>query len=283
LRSIKGATMSEQTEAVISDNLIDTTPEVTEDNWQSQHLPEDLRENDTLSKFKDVGALGTSYLELQKMVGSRVKVPSEDATEEDLNNFYNQLGRPEASDKYELNIPDTSYDQNRIKAFLDQAHASGLTNKQAQAAIDFYHNMEVDGQVNTEASMQQAKLDAETALKKEWGPNEYAKNLAVSRRAFNRFADDDLKQFVNDTGVTNNVAMIKFLHRIGSAFNEPALDGSGKDSGSIDSDSAKLEIGAMMKDKKHKYNEALFDNTHPKHLEALSYRDHLYDVVYAEE
>jgi hypothetical protein len=275
--------MEEQVEAVTSDNLIDTTPEVTEDNWQSQHLPEDLQGNDTLSKFKDVGALGTSYLELQKMVGSRVKVPGEDATEEDLSNFYNQIGRPEAADKYELNMPDANYDQNRIKAFLDQAHESGLTNKQAQAAIDFYHNMEVDGHVNTEASLQQARLDAETALKKEWGPTEYAKNLAVSRRAFNRFADDDLKQFVNDTGVTNNVAMIKFLHRIGSAFNEPALAGSGKDSGSIDSDSAKLEIGAMMKDKTHKYNEALFDNTHPKHLEAISYRDHLYDVVYAEE
>lgn len=270
-------------EAVTSDNLINTEVEVAEETWQTQHLPEDLRENDTLSKFKDVGALGNSYLELQKMVGSRVKIPGEDATDEDINSFYNQIGRPEAPDKYDLQIPNAEYGQDRVQAFLEQAHASGLTNKQAQAAIDFYHNMEVDGQVNTEASMQQAKLDAETALKKEWGPNEYAKNLAVSRRAFNRFADDELKQFVNDTGVTNNVAMIKFLHRIGSAFNEPALAGSGKDSGSIDADSAKLEIGAMMKDKKHKYNEALFDNTHPKHLEAISYRDHLYDVVYADE
>ena len=131
--------------------------------------------------------------------------------------------------------------------------------------------------------MQQARLDAETALKKEWGPTEYSKNLALSRRAFNRFADDDLKQFVNESGVTNNVAMIKFLHRIGSAFNEPVLEGSGKTTGSLDPDSAKLEIDAMMKDKKHKYNEALFDNLHPKHMEAIAYRDHLYDMIYTEE
>lgn len=270
-------------EAVASDNLISTEPEVAEDNWQTQYLPEDLQSNDTLSKFKDVGALGTSYLELQKMVGSRVKVPGEDATEEDLSSFYNQIGRPEAPDKYDLKMPEADYNQGKIDAFLEQAHKSGLTNKQAQSAIDFYHSLEVDGQVNTEASMQQAKLDAETALKKEWGPSEYAKNLAISRRAFNRFADDDLKKFVNESGVTNNVAMIKFLHRIGSAFNEPDLGGVGKDTGSIDSDSAKLEISAMMKDKKHKYHEALFDNTHPKHIEAISYRDHLYDMVYADE
>jgi len=274
--------MSEQTEAVTSDNLINTETEVA-DTWQSQHLPEDLRDNETFSKFKDVGALGNSYLELQKMVGSRVKVPTEDASEEDINSFYNQLGRPEAPDKYEINLPETEYRQEKIDEFLQRAHASGLTNKQAQDALDFYHSLETDTQVNAEAAMQQARLDAETVLKKEWGPTEYAKNLAVSRRAFNRFADDDLKQFVNESGVTNNVAMIKFLHRIGSAFSEPALEGSGKTTGSIDPDSAKLEIAAMMKDKKHKYNEALFDNMHPKHMEAISYRDHLYDMIYTEE
>ena len=269
-------------EAVTNDNLINTETEVA-DTWQTQHLPEDLRDNDTLSKFKDVGALGNSYLELQKMVGSRIKLPAEDASEEDVNSFYNQIGRPESPDKYELNMPEADYRQDKLDEFLNQAHKSGLTNKQAQEAINFYHAMELDGHVNAEASMQQARLDAETALKKEWGPTEYPKNLAISRRAFNRFADDDLKQFVNDTGVTNNVSMIKFLHRIGSAFNEPSLEGSGKDSGSVDPDSAKLEIAAMMKDKKHKYHEALFDNTHPKHLEAISYRDHLYDTVYVEE
>ena len=62
-----------------------------------------------------------------------------------------------------------------------------------------------------------------------------------------------------------------------------AMGGAGKDSGSIDGDSAKIEISAMLKDTTHKYNEALFDNTHPKHAEAISYRDHLYDIVYAED
>ena len=66
-------------EAVTNDNLINTETEVA-NTWQTQHLPEDLRDNDTLSKFKDVGALGNSYLELQKMVGSRIKLPAEDAS-----------------------------------------------------------------------------------------------------------------------------------------------------------------------------------------------------------
>ena len=275
--------MLEETEAVTSDNLIDTVAEVKEDTWQTQYLSEDLQGNDTLSKFKDVGSLGNSYVELQKLVGSRVKVPTDDSTEEDVNSFYNQIGRPESPDKYSIDLPSDSYPQEVIQSFLKEAHASGLTNKQAQAAINFYNTIETDGQINSDAAMQQAKVDAESALKKEWGPSEYAKELAVSRRAFNRFADDDLKAFVNETGVTNNVAMIKFLNRIGKAFSEPDMGGAGKDSGSIDGDSAKIEISAMLKDKTHKYNEALFDNTHPKHAEAISYRDHLYDIVYAED
>lgn len=275
--------MLEEAEAVTSDNLIDTAAEVKEDTWQTQYLSEDLQSNDTLSKFKDVGSLGNSYVELQKLVGSRVKVPTGDSTEEDINSFYNQIGRPESPEKYSIDLPSDSYPQEVIQSFLKEAHASGLTNKQAQAAINFYNTIETDGQINSDAAMQQAKVDAESALKKEWGPTEYAKELAVSRRAFNRFADDDLKAFVNETGVTNNVAMIKFLNRIGKAFSEPDMGGAGKDSGSIDGDSAKIEISAMLKDKTHKYNEALFDNTHPKHAEAISYRDHLYDIVYAED
>ena len=275
--------MLEEAEAVTSDNLIDTVAEVKEDTWQTQYLSEDLQGNDTLSKFKDVGSLGNSYVELQKLVGSRVKVPTGDSTEEDINSFYNQIGRPESPDKYSIDLPSDSYPQEVIQSFLKEAHASGLTNKQAQAAINFYNTIETDGQINSDAAMQQAKVDAESALKKEWGPTEYAKELAVSRRAFNRFADDDLKAFVNETGVTNNVAMIKFLNRIGKAFSEPDMAGAGKDAGSIDGDSAKIEISAMLKDKTHKYNEALFDNLHPKHSEAISYRDHLYDIVYAED
>lgn len=281
--------MSEaEQEAVSSDNLISEEAPVAEETWQGRYLPEDLRENETLSKFKDVGSLGSSYLELQKMVGSRDKIPTEESTEEEVNSFYNKLGRPESPDAYDIKVPDEGgtgmkYDQKLYADFLQTAHQSGLTNKQAQDAIDFYAKMNEESSINSEAQMQQAKVDAETALKKEWGVKEYDRNLAISRRAFNRFADDDLKKFVQESGVSNNVSLIRFLHKIGKSFSDPKLEGSGKTAGSIDSDSAKLEIDAMMKDKGHKYHEALFDPMHSKHEEAISYRDHLYDLVYQED
>jgi hypothetical protein len=275
-------------ETVTSDNLITEEPVTPEDNsWQARYLPDDLKENATLQKFKDVGGLSSSYLSMQEMLGSRVKVPTEESSDEERSDFYNKLGRPEAPDKYELQIDErfsqNPSDQQKIQEFREQAFKQGFTNTQAQKAVDFYTDMINGSIIDQDAVMGQARITAETALKKEWGPTQYDKNLALSRRAFNRFADDDLKKFVNENGISNNIGMIKFLHKIGTAFNEPEMAGMGKDSGSVDSDSARIEIDAMMKDSKHKYHEALFDPKDVKHEEAINYRDHLYDVVYRGE
>jgi len=273
---------------VTNDNLITEEPVTPEDNsWQARYLPDDLKENATLQKFKDVGGLSSSYLSMQEMLGSRVKVPTEESTDEERSDFYTKLGRPETPDKYELQIDErfsqNPQDQQKIQEFREKAFEQGFSNKQAQKAVDFYTDMINGAMIDQDAVLGQARVSAETALKKEWGVTQYDKNLALSRRAFNRFADDDLKKFVNENGISNNVAMIKFLHKIGTAFNEPEMAGAGKDSASIDSDSARIEIDAMMKDSKHKYHKALFDPKDVKHDEAIAYRDNLYDVLYRGE
>ena len=267
-------------ETVVNDNLIGSEDAV-DTSWQSRYLSEDLRENDTLGKFEDVGSLGKSYLELQKMVGSRIKVPTDESSEDEVNDFYSKVGRPESPDKYTINLPEgTDYDNELIGQFYEVAYKNGLSNKQAQSAIEFYNHINADMNINQESQMQQSRVDSEASLKKEWGIGDYNKNLALSKKAFKRFADDDLKEFVDKTGMSNNVAMIKFLYKIGNAFSDPDMGGSGKDSANVDSDSAKLEINAIMKDSKHKYNAALFDGTDSKHKEAVAYRDHLYEIAY---
>ena len=267
-------------ETVVNDNLIGSGEEV-DTSWQSRYLSDDLRENDTLGKFEDVGSLGKSYLELQKMVGSRIKVPTDESSDDEINDFYTKVGRPDSPDKYAINLPEgVDYDKELIGKFYEVAYENGLSNKQAQSAIEFYNHINADMSINQESQMQQSRIDSEAILKKEWGLGDYNKNLALSKKAFKRFADDDLKEFVDKTGMSNNVAMIKFLYKIGNAFSDPDMGGLGKDSANVDADSAKLEISAIMKDSGHKYNAALFDNLHSKHKEAVAYRDHLYDVAY---
>ena len=272
--------MTEETAIAGSDNLIGSE-DVADTSWQSRYLSEDLRENDTLNKFEDVGSLGKSYLELQKMVGSRIKVPTDESSEDEVNDFYSKVGRPDSPDKYAINLPEgVDYDKELIGKFYKVAYENGLSNKQAQSAIEFYNHINADMSINQESQMQQSRVDSEAVLKKEWGLGDYNKNLALSKKAFKRFADNDLKEFVDKTGMSNNVAMIRFLYKIGNAFSDPDMGGLGKDSENVDSDSATLEINAIMKDSKHKYNAALFDSTDSKHKEAVAYRDHLYDIAY---
>ena len=145
-------------ETVVSDNLIGSEGGEADTSWQSRYLSDDLRGNDTLGKFEDVGALGKSYLELQKMVGSRIKVPTEESSDEEINDFYTKVGRPDAPEKYSVDLPeDSGYDQELIGQFYDVAYKNGLSNKQAQAAIEFYNHINTDMSINQDAMMQQSR------------------------------------------------------------------------------------------------------------------------------
>ena len=47
-------------------------------------LPEDLREEASLADIKDVGSLAKSYVNAQRMLGSSIRIPGQDAGEEQM-------------------------------------------------------------------------------------------------------------------------------------------------------------------------------------------------------
>ena len=106
------------------------------------------------------------------MIGQdKVAVPNENSTEDQWNEVYTKLGRPESADKYKLeaNSDVVPIDENAIKTFAETSHKLGLNNKQAQGILEYYKNM-------MEGTAQQSKIDAETAqaqaeqeLRQEWG------------------------------------------------------------------------------------------------------------------
>lgn len=55
-----------------------------------------------LDKFKDVESLAKSYHELQKSMGSSVRVPTPEASNEERSAFFQRLGAPESVDGYEV-------------------------------------------------------------------------------------------------------------------------------------------------------------------------------------
>jgi len=71
--------------------------------WGAQ-LSKELKENKdavkALAKFEDISSLASSYIELEKKLGSMHTLPGEKATKEELDAFYKKLGKPDAADKY---------------------------------------------------------------------------------------------------------------------------------------------------------------------------------------
>ena len=139
--------------------------------WKDS-ISEEYRKDPSIEKFTEIDALAKSYINATKMIGQdKVVIPNNNSTDDQWNEVYSKLGRPESADKYSLDVKSevVNLDENAIKSFTENAHQLGLNNKQAQGILEFYKN-------NMEGTAQQSKIDTETAqaqaeqqLRQEWG------------------------------------------------------------------------------------------------------------------
>jgi hypothetical protein len=155
-----------------------------------ENLPEELRTNETLNNFNDVGALAKSYVEARSMLGNAIRIPSEDAGEEDrarfleklVNNapelmvkpdlsepeqseaFYKTIGRPDDPAGYTKpeNVKLDTEVENELRNVL---HAAGLSDAQFQKVLGAFSEREAQRQELVKASMEEATGD----LKGKWG------------------------------------------------------------------------------------------------------------------
>lgn len=129
--------------------------------------------------MKDPKSLAKHAFNQEKLLGNAIRVPKEDAPQEERDAFLNKLGRPEKPDGYQLAPPkdmpkDMPYDGEFASAFKTKAHELGLTAAQAAGLHDLYVGRMVEGYGAQEQNMLgaiKAKADGATAeLVKLWGP-----------------------------------------------------------------------------------------------------------------
>jgi len=149
-----------------------TTEQPTVAKTWKEAISEEFRNDPNIEKFTEIDALAKSYINATRMIGQdKVAVPNENSTDDQWNEVYAKLGRPESADKYKLEAKSdvVPIDEGAIKQFAENAHKLGLNNKQAQGILEFYKN-------SMEGTAQQSKIDTETAqanaeqqLRQEWG------------------------------------------------------------------------------------------------------------------
>lgn len=260
-----------------------------EENPFIQSLPQELRSEPSLASFKDIGSLAKSHVEAQKLIGAaRVAIPGEKATDAEWDAFYNKIGRPETIDKYEtVELKDEKGnvlykpDDNERAELMKHFHKIGLTARQAKAMQEYSLKYFHQHQSKTAAEKEQASAAAINGLKQEWG-DKFDVNVDTAKSVIKKFGGDkadEILGYLNESGLGNNVPLIKLFAAIGGSVMEDTTR-RGIDHGLPINDvsRAKNEIDTLMAD--DEFQKALGTANHPGHQAAVDRWFNLHKVAH---
>jgi len=213
-----------QQDAAVSDQS--QPQETTSVDFQTL-IPEEYREERSLQNFQNMNDFVKSYLHSQKLVGAdKIPVPNKMATDDDWNEVYKRLGRPNSPDEYQYQLPEQNkLDDATLKAFSDQAHKLGLLPKQAQGIIDYYNGLAQQSEQSASMQQETARLEAETVLRKEYGPAYDNKINAAKNLATNTLGAEFLRDTVLQDGsrLGDNPQVVKAFATLAEKLSEDNL------------------------------------------------------------
>ena len=208
--------------------------------WVPEDYREEFRNDSTLNQFASQDAFIKAMLDDRKANGTAIKLPGEDATDEEWGKFYDRLGRPASSNDYGLSkdIPEgLDFNEEFYNEFTKEIYIAGLSKKQATQIYNWYNNksaeMAKDIDARIQASYKKSVDDAVASLKKEWG-TDYQQNLDSAVAMANKFLSPATKQYLNATKLGNNPLLIKDFYNLSKQVSGAQMRGEGP-SGNISS------------------------------------------------
>lgn len=158
-----------------------------------------------------------------KAADSKVAIPQENASAEEIAAFYGKLGRPESADKYDLPVPDGD-DGKFAQAVKPLLFEAGLSGKQATQLATAYNGLvqQIAKQKADAYNAQQAKEMEE--LNKEWGADA-DKNTEIARQAARKFGITDEAKLNALEHALGSKTMLTFLFNIGKTMMDDPLKG----------------------------------------------------------
>ena len=190
-------------------------------------IPDAYKEEKALQNFQDMEGFVKSYLHSQKLVGSdKIPIPNKYATDEDWNEVYKKLGKPEGPDGYSYNLPkESKLDDNSLKAFSEQAHKLGLLPKQAEGIINYYNDLAGTSETDANNKAEAARQEAEKNLRKEFGSTFNDRISAAKKLATNTLGNDFLnKTFLQDgSKLGDNPVVVKAFADLAAQISEDSI------------------------------------------------------------
>ena len=297
-------TSMDQSTATTGSETISQQSTPTGNDWLGT-LPEDLRADPSLSSIKDIPSLAKGYVSAQRMLGSRIPIPSQEASEEVRNEFYSkltnvpgilrmpqegsedyaaavsgvlkQLGCPSDPKGYSLSLPEgMPVDEEYVSSITSLAHKAGLTRDQFKVLSEF----EVNKSINAFKESEEARTSAVDTLTKAWG-NKFNENMTLCKNVMSKYAatnQDAANEIINGPA-GNNPVVLMMLADLGRTFQQEGTLGINRGvSGSRTPEEAKALIADINGNGTHPYH----DHSSPAHQEAVKKMQSLFMDAYPE-
>jgi hypothetical protein len=263
---------TEQTTTATAQPILSSTEQPTEPvsgkTWK-EAISEEYRSNPNIEKFTELDALAKSYINAVSMIGTdKIPLPGKTATDEQWNEVYNKLGRPESADKYtlELKTDVAPVDENVIKGFAQNAHKLGLNNKQAQGILEFYKQTLEGSAKEMSVNMETAQAEATNTLRSEWGKT-YDENLRKASSVAQTYLEPELldTQLRDGSRLGDNPKIIKAFANIANLLSEDKIIGTEADN-VLQGREIEKEIEELTSDKQGAY----WNKMHPNHTKVVN-------------
>jgi hypothetical protein len=263
---------TEQTTTATAQPILSSTEQPTEPvsgkTWK-EAISEEYRSNPNIEKFTELDALAKSYINAVSMIGTdKIPLPGKTATDEQWNEVYNKLGRPESADKYtlELKTDVAPVDENVIKGFAQNAHKLGLNNKQAQGILEFYKQTLEGSAKEMSVNMESAQAEATNMLRSEWGKT-YDENLRKASSVAQTYLEPELldTQLRDGSRLGDNPKIIKAFANIANLLSEDKIIGTEADN-VLQGREIEKEIEELTSDKQGAY----WNKMHPNHTKVVN-------------
>ena len=246
--------------------------------WKNS-LPDDVRTDPSLADIKDVGGLAKSYIHAQKMVGTdKIALPTENATPEEMNAFYDRLGRPKEYEFTKTELPEgMEYNEDMEKQMKALMHSAGLTNKQANDLNNGYLKYMSEQFTNQKTADENQKAEWYKTLKIDLG-KAFDKQIDLSQRAARELGGEDFLNWLDNTGQGNNPMFVKMFAKVGQMMAEAGAEPGKPQSFEMTPESARAEIARLQRDPNfmEQYNNKETDG----HKEAVKKFGRLFEYAY---
>jgi len=266
------------------------TGQAPSEDWKAS-LPEDIRDNQLIHNANSIESLAKTAIHAQSMIGAdKIAVPGRWANDDDWNNVYTKLGKPEDAQGYKLELKEgTQVDKDMESWYRGLAHKAGLNDRQANTIFQEYMAKEAELKAaNAPPSPEDVEIikgEAEIALKKEWG-KAFDTKMNEAKGVLTEFAPKDFDQLLTKDGVPlgNDPVFIKTLANIGNYINsklgEDKMIGNKQQPQYTPADAEK-EIAALRGDPRD--GGPYWDKKHPDHMRTVQQVQELMEYMHPEE